>query len=115
MGEAEQEEEAEWWFRKAVEQGHANAQHTLALLMIYQNGGIRGLDATRLLQAAADQGHEEAKRNLVSICCYCASPAECLKKRLKKCGRCKTAQYCSAECQRAHWKTHKHECEVARA
>ena len=29
---------------------------------------------------------------------------------LKKCGRCKEARYCSAECQKEHWATHKKDC-----
>lgn len=29
---------------------------------------------------------------------------------LKRCGRCKTAAYCSVECQKADWKTHKPNC-----
>lgn len=29
----------------------------------------------------------------------------------KRCGRCKKVNYCSAECQKAHWKSHKPECK----
>ena len=32
------------------------------------------------------------------------------KKKLSYCKRCRTAQYCSAECQKQHWKTHKARC-----
>lgn len=32
-----------------------------------------------------------------------------------KCGRCKTARYCSAECQRKHWLVHKPSCGEAGA
>lgn len=32
--------------------------------------------------------------------------------RLKKCGRCKRAAYCSPACQRAHWSKHKPECKA---
>ncbi|KAI1415915.1 hypothetical protein F5Y13DRAFT_155659 [Hypoxylon sp. FL1857] len=31
---------------------------------------------------------------------------------LQKCNRCKTAQYCSKECQRADWSIHKQVCEA---
>lgn len=31
-------------------------------------------------------------------------------KTLKKCTKCKLAKYCGKECQHAHWKTHKAEC-----
>lgn len=37
--------------------------------------------------------------------------AKCKKtKKLKKCARCKIVYYCSAECQKSHWKTHKPTC-----
>ena len=29
-----------------------------------------------------------------------------------RCSRCKESRYCSSECQRAHWKAHKLECQV---
>ena len=29
----------------------------------------------------------------------------------KKCSSCKTAYYCSRDCQMAHWKTHKEFCK----
>lgn len=32
---------------------------------------------------------------------------------LRRCARCRQAQYCSAECQRQHWKVHKRECRPA--
>ncbi|CAE8602982.1 unnamed protein product [Polarella glacialis] len=32
---------------------------------------------------------------------------------LSVCSRCKSARYCSAACQRNHWRTHKAECGVA--
>ena len=31
---------------------------------------------------------------------------------LKTCDRCKRLRYCSVECQRAHWPTHKPECKM---
>ena len=30
--------------------------------------------------------------------------------RMRKCARCMLVRYCSPECQRAHWKTHKKVC-----
>lgn len=28
----------------------------------------------------------------------------------RRCGRCRTAQYCSIECQTQHWRVHKNNC-----
>lgn len=36
--------------------------------------------------------------------CYTQSPV------LKRCSKCKKVKYCSAKCQKKHWKLHKHEC-----
>jgi hypothetical protein len=34
------------------------------------------------------------------------------KNNLKKCSRCESVRYCSAECQKAHWKIHKPDCKA---
>jgi len=39
----------------------------------------------------------------------------CEKSGGKRCGTCKTAYYCSAECQIAHWPTHKNTCKAPAA
>ena len=41
----------------------------------------------------------------VGACGHCGKPDA-----QKKCGRCHSAPYCSVECQRAHWPTHKLSC-----
>lgn len=49
------------------------------------------------------------KQKPVSLdsCAHC-----CLRsKTLMRCGRCKLVLYCGKECQKAHWKTHKHDCK----
>jgi hypothetical protein len=43
---------------------------------------------------------------LPTICCVCNTP-----KKLLYCGNCRRAGYCSKECQRRDWTTHKHVCE----
>lgn len=59
-------------------------------------------DASALVRDAARQ----KKRQLFPNKCYKC----CVKDGGKRCGRCKTVKYCSAECQRADWAEHKSEC-----
>ena len=32
--------------------------------------------------------------------------------KLKRCSKCRTTSYCNRECQKGHWKTHKHSCAI---
>ncbi len=42
--------------------------------------------------------------------------AECgRRKQLQKCARCRGIHYCSAECQKEHWKVHKPDCKKVAA
>ena len=49
----------------------------------------------------------------------CCANSSCAKKRLKGeakfavCSSCKSASYCSKDCQRKHWKTHKLRCKTS--
>lgn len=40
-------------------------------------------------------------------CTYCGAGS----KDAKRCSRCQCAIYCNVECQKAHWKVHKHFCK----
>ncbi len=46
--------------------------------------------------------------------CDACDAAEAPAAKLLTCGACKTASYCGAACQRAHWTTHKVACKAAR-
>lgn len=43
-----------------------------------------------------------------SSCGFCGAE----KKNLSKCSRCKSVFYCTKECQKSHWKTHKPNCKL---
>ena len=69
--------------------------------------------ATMLFTLATDDETKafkkaSGKQNLTTLCCGCLKST--IMSKLKKCGACKEAQYCSLECQKAHWKTHKTTC-----
>ena len=48
------------------------------------------------------------------VCAACGSEWEIGRETLFKPCPCKLVSYCSPECQRADWKTHKRECSAAR-
>ena len=49
-------------------------------------------------------------------CAHCgATEAKTASGKLLRCGRCKAVSFCSADCQKAHWPTHKSECKPAEA
>jgi len=57
--------EAARWYRKAAEQGHADAQYNLGVM--YENGqGVRQdhAESVRWYRKAAEQGHAEPQYNL---------------------------------------------------
>ena len=67
--------------------------------------------------AAADSENKETKSNsTVVIEKFCSNCGEAgvANTDLKLCNSCKCVWYCSAACQRAHWKGHKKECKEIR-
>eukprot|EP00536_Pseudo-nitzschia_multiseries_P006578 jgi/Psemu1/15633/gm1.15633_g len=52
----------------------------------------------------------ETLREQAGVCNYCRRTGERLGVKMKCCGRCKNVNYCSRECQRKDWKTHKKTC-----
>jgi len=50
----------------------------------------------------------------MEVCAFCEeSPANAFMKR-SRCGACKKVMYCSAGCQKAHWKLHKKTCDSSK-
>ena len=52
---------------------------------------------------------EDEDEGGLSSCDHCAQALT--KEAGKQCSSCKSAVYCSADCQRAHWKAHKTDCK----
>jgi len=111
-------------FVLSASQGDAEAQCNLGLL--YGNGdGVEQSNETarEWLMKSAEQGNENAIKNLQRLdkdegrttpsftrpkrCSLCDTPKTPTHK-LRNC-KCKNAQYCNAECQKSHWKSHKKE------
>ena len=137
QGVPQSDKEAVQWFKKAAEQGYADAQYNLGCM--YANGrGVPQSDkeAAKWLHKAADQGYANAQRELdmlkaqhqegaaqqaktssnahpnaspahLHACANCGTNVS----NLRACSRCKATSYCSKECQTAHWKSeHKASC-----
>ena len=58
-----------------------------------------------IMAPAAEDPETRDKHYYMRVCAVCGKEAE------YRCSRCKLTRYCSAACQRGHWKTHKKECE----
>jgi TPR repeat protein len=60
------------WFRKAADQGHANAQYIISITYHYGQGGLAKDDvqAVMWLRKAADQGHSRAQYKLAWMYAY---------------------------------------------
>lgn len=58
-------------------------------------------------------GKEHMQSHNLNICRYCSKTdySEEFQNSLKACARCKSAHYCSKECQKADWKSHKKNCK----
>jgi len=117
-------ERAVEYYEAAARHGHADAQGSLGLLYVTGQGVKRSYEIAReWLIKAAEQGNENAIGALQQIdeiegrttpsfippkrCSTCNAPKTSTHK-LRNC-KCKGAQYCNAECQKSHWKSHKKE------
>jgi TPR repeat protein len=107
----------EWW-QKAANGGDVQAQQNLGLA--YEEG-MFGLASHKrcarvYYKAAAKQGAEFAIERLVQlkVCSGCGAPGAA--GAMHSCAGCKsptgatTTRYCTRECQKRHWKTHKVNC-----
>jgi len=70
--------------------------------------------AEKLTKKAAKLGNEEARVKLNK--CHACDKVDPTGSEFKRCSRCKVALYCSADCQRNHWKDgHKEDCKSLQA
>ena len=53
---------------------------------------------------------EEAKKLIAKATRKVGKCAQCNRAGDHRCGKCKQVHYCSKECQKAHWATHKQTC-----
>ena len=123
------------WYRKAADQGQADAQCNLGAMYAGGEGVARSFEAALVwFKKAAAQGLSEAKEFVARAeeelrssrsashperqrevgnhqCVACGAASGSGGTALKSCDRCKRVSYCGKECQRAHWKAgHKAAC-----
>merc|ERR1712210_376109 len=73
-------------------------RHTVASHLAVEKGG-------RTCSAVADKVQHS--------CAHCGQRSA-PDTRFQKCARCLTVRYCSADCQKLNWKTHKKTCRAPR-
>ena len=117
-------ERAAEYYEAAARQGHVNAQFNLGALYANGQGVEQSIETAReWLMKSAEQGGELAIKNLQKLdliegrttpsftppkrCSTCDAPKTSTHK-LRNC-KCKSAQYCNAEYQKSHWKSHQKE------
>ena len=117
-------ERAAEYYEAAARQGYASAQYNLGALYANGQGVEQSFETAReWWMKSAEQGFEDAIKALQVLdkeerrttpsftspqrCSTCNTPKTSTYK-LRNC-KCKGAQYCNAECQKSHWKSHKKE------
>jgi hypothetical protein len=58
------------------------------------------------VQIVSAKLHDEQVLAAASVCDFCEKPGD----SLQSCARCRAVAYCNLDCQRAHWKEHKKDC-----
>ena len=80
-----------------------------AALSLWGNVRNRGLpirdDDDNTIRTAVTRGLRAASAPRMKACCHV-----CCKLAPKRCARCRRVRYCSSECQRLDWQTHKLRC-----
>ncbi|OJK02135.1 hypothetical protein ASPACDRAFT_40953 [Aspergillus aculeatus ATCC 16872] len=89
--------------RALVPQVTCNARYVLPLLT--RRFARRVARSSWLLWIITRLGCHEA-----SNCFHCGQIQSDMGHALRRCGKCKEAWYCDKECQRGHWRDHKHGC-----
>ena len=110
---------AKFWYAKAAKEGEAAAMHNLAFLLFDMTEGDASHCAiVALVRAAAEKGLAQAQERLPLVeealrskCAQCGKSAAAMGGDVKLCARCHAVCYCSAACQKAHWKVHRKPCK----
>ena len=84
----------------------------------YERDKARARDAVAAQRAESEASPRACGRKIppdVVACEACAAVAEPRGAKFMQCSRCRTTRYCSKECQKAHWTTHKKYCKIIAA
>jgi hypothetical protein len=83
-------------------------KHDLLVTLINQNAQMIIMHCSRKCRKVSEKKHyDDPIFQALSVCDACHQE---FSRKLGKCGGCKVASYCSLECQKKDWKSHKSVC-----
>lgn len=90
---------------------HAVPAYTFQLLfqnLVNQPTFAKTTCSSRCLASVQNYTTQAVQLEVKVLCLMCDKN---ITGNAKRCSRCQTVRYCSAECQRQHWSTHRHSCQ----
>jgi parallel beta-helix repeat protein len=90
--------------KSVIEYNHISSNSGPA---IYEEGLLTAKRRENKLEDNKEERNQSTAQSEAKLCYYCKKS----EKILKKCSRCFTAQYCSKQCQKSDWKSHKDICD----
>jgi uncharacterized protein len=109
---------ARFWYTKAAMQGDPTSQFNVGLMHAQEPiDGVQSLEHIAFWwMSAVEQGSENAVKHLPRIKAKCFGCRSAKDIQMKQCVGCKSAFYCSKQCQKVAWmKDHKKKCKQIRA
>jgi hypothetical protein len=86
---------------------------TLEELLLVSQQGEGSEDCSWLEAEAAAAALPAGAAAARAVCAACGAAKASGGAKLRRCAGCRAVRYCSAACQKAHWREHRAACEAA--